>query len=145
MPDNAAQRPCGNAHFLVDLGDRADPGAAQAGFMAVVFPTFQADDGAAAAQGQHLVLQRGVTGALNLYAWWDQARRGKAPKRRAVKVSLLADDLQTVVMRWQFANARPISLAYSPLNAMEGALLVETLTLAFDSVSVVNPARTAAR
>ena len=32
---------------------------------------------------QRLILRRGVTGALDLYAWWDQARRGGAlPRRR---------------------------------------------------------------
>ncbi|MBI3367088.1 MAG: phage tail protein [Burkholderiales bacterium] len=145
MPDHAPERPVTNAHFLVDLGDRADPRAAQAGFMEVVFPVFHADDSGATPGQQHLTLKRGATGALNLYAWWDQARRGKAPKRRTLKVTLLADDQQTAVMRWQFSNARPLSLAYSPLNAMEGAVLIETLTLAFDRVELVNPARIGAR
>ena len=72
---------------------------------------------------------------LDLVRWWDQARRGKAPKRRHVKIELLGDD-DAVVMTWRFRNARPCSLAYSPLRASEGVVLMETIELAFDTVEV---------
>ena len=143
MPD-ARDRPHGSSNFRVDLG-RGDPGAASSGFCEVVFPTFGIDaaapahvtDTAAATPGtQRLILKRGVTGALDLYAWWNKARRGTAPRQRTVKVELLADDHETVVLTWRFRNARPVSLSYSPLRAMEGGIAIETIELAFDSVEM---------
>jgi phage tail-like protein len=151
-------RPYGNANFLVDLGDGGDALASAAGFAEVVFPAFvvgaarsadhatRADAGDAAAlvvpcapgsgASERLILKRGVTGALDLYAWWHKARRGKAPQRRTVQVHLLAEDHATVVFTWRFRHARPVSLSYSPLRAMDGGVLFETLELEFDSVEL---------
>lgn len=129
-------RPCTGANFLVSFG-AADARDERAGFSEVIFPVFRADaerDSTATPAG--LVLKRGVTGGLELYTWWDKARRGKAPQRRTVKVELLAEDQRSVVMTWRFFNARPLSLAYSPLNAIEGGIVVETLELAFDRVEM---------
>ena len=39
-------------------------------------------------------------------------------------------------MRWRFRNVRPVSLHYSPLNAMGNALLIESIELAFDDVEI---------
>jgi phage tail-like protein len=137
-------RPLGSSNFLVEIGG-ASGRAAGAGFAEVIFPSFTIDtgtgsDGAAlagaTAPSRHLVLRRGATGALDLYDWWDQARHGKAPRRRVVKVRLLADDQATVVMTWRFNNVRPLSLAYSPLQAMGGTILMETIELAFDAVEM---------
>jgi phage tail-like protein len=143
-------RPCANSNFLVDVGT-ADPRSASAGFSEVIFPTFTldgavnrsaeaADAGESTSTGTaaspYLVLKRGVVGSLDLYAWWHKARRGKAPQRRTVKVELLAEDGSTVVLRWRFRNARPVSLSYSPLRAVEGNVVIETLELAFDSMEM---------
>ena len=130
-------RPYSNSNFLVDLGD-GDVHSVAAGFSEVVFPTFAVDAGEADEHtaAHRLILKRGAIGALNLYAWWHKARRGKAPQRRTVKVELLGDDRATVVLTWRFRNARPVSLTYSPLHASEGGLLIETLELAFDSVEM---------
>ena len=143
-------RPCLNSNFLVDLGV-GDARAPDAGFAEVIFPVFGVDGGdardaepaeshtvslAGSAGGNRLILRRGVTGALNLVAWWNKARRGRAPQRRSVKVELLGEDQATVVLTWRFRNARPLSLSYSPLNAAEGGVLMETIELAFDSVEI---------
>jgi phage tail-like protein len=145
----ARARPHASTSFLVDFGS-GDPRAEGAGFSEVVFPSFPverpngddvtlpargtADAGAAASP--HLILRRGVTGALDLYQWWNKARRGKAPQRRVVKVMLLDDDLESIVWTWRFRNVRPVSLTYSPLRSMTPAILVETLELAFDEVEI---------
>lgn len=130
---SADGRPLGNHRFLVDLGDRGDPHAAGAGFSAVVFPRFDVQvDGAAEPR---LVLRRGVTGARNLYQWWDKARRGKAP-RRNVRVTLLGDDGATPVMRWRFSGARPVALEYGALDANAPSVLLETLELAFERMEI---------
>lgn len=150
MPE-LCDRPLGSANFLVEIG-AANGRAPAAGFAQVIFPAFTVEAGSsgtgvvaapvsgAGALGQgthrHLVLRRGATGALDLYDWWDQARQGKAPRRRVVKVKLLADDRSTVVMTWRFSNVRPVSLTYSPLDALAGAVLMETIELAFDTVAL---------
>jgi phage tail-like protein len=129
-------RPCTGANFLVWFGS-GDAHAESAGFSEVIFPTFTAEtERSATAPTPSLVLKRGVSGGLELYTWWDKARRGKAPQRRTVKVELLAEDQRTVVLTWRFRNARPLSLAYSALNALEGGIVIETLELAFDHMEM---------
>jgi phage tail-like protein len=143
-----SDRPYGNANFVVDLGDGAEGPAA--GFAEVVFPVFAVTqttprEGATSLHephdatpgaGERLILKRGVNGTLNLYAWWHKARSGKAPQRRTVQVHLLAEDHATVVFSWRFRHARPVSLSYSPLCALDGGVLIETLEVEFDRVEV---------
>jgi phage tail-like protein len=126
-------RPCIGANFRVSFG-AGSARAESADFSEVVFPMFTLDP--ADLPAQTLVLRRGVTGQLDLYAWWNKARRGKAPQRRTVKVELLGEDFESVVLTWLFRNARPVSLAYSPLNALEGGIVIETLELAFDRMEM---------
>ena len=145
--DFSVERPHRNSNFLVDLGYR-DPSSLSAGFCEVIFPEFRIDSTAEAgprdldqqtqieASPRRLVLRRGVTGSLDLYAWWDKARKGKAPKQRTVKVSLLADDHATVVLTWYFRRTRPLSLTYSPLNALQGTVLIETIELDFETMEM---------
>lgn len=138
-------RPFLNSHFLVDFGQGNRHGLGQ-GFAEVEFPPFRiapaedhiAPDSEAASTGtahpeQRIILRRGVHGALDLYAWWHKARRGKAPSKRSLKIHLLAEDMETIVMTWHFHRVRPLSLSYSPLRAMEGTVLMETIELAFDA------------
>jgi len=150
MAEARQDRPHGSAHFLVEIG-RTNARAAGAGFFEVIFPPFAAAAAATAGRIEDaqaipaaatappndcLVLRRGATGALDLYSWWDAARRGEAPRRRIVTVKLLADDLRTVVLTWRFRNARPVRLSYSPLRALDGGVLMETIELAFDAVEM---------
>ena len=141
-------RPHGSSNFVVEFGSGAAR-SGRTGFAEVVFAPFTIPErapgrGAAApsaapaseALPQRLVLRRGVTGALDLYAWWDQARRGKAPPRRTMNVKLLADDHATVVWTWRFRNVRPVSLSYSPLRGVDGGVLMETIELAYDDVEM---------
>ena len=136
------ERPCGNANFLVDFGGPGSRSArsAAAGFSEVIFPPFLVDasavEGAVTSLDSCLILKRGVTGNLDLHAWWQQTRRGKAPQRRTLKIELLAEDQATVVLTWHFRNVLPFSLSYSPLHASQGVVLIETMALAFDSVEV---------
>jgi len=132
-------RPHANSNFVVEFGSGASR-SGRTGFAEVVFPSFHLEHDAdvthAPAPPPRLVLRRGADGSLDLYRWWDQARRGKAPKRRTLRVRLLADDHETVVLTWTFRNVVPRALSYSPLNANEGAVLMETIELAYDSVEM---------
>lgn len=143
-------RPYGSSNFLVDFGG-GDSRSVTAGFVEVIFPPFTVDqtdprqaesmepqgaESTAAALGNRLILKRGLIGTLDLYAWWNKARRGKAPQRRTVKIELLSEDQSTVVLTWRFRNVRPVSLSYSPLRAIEGGIVMETVELAFDSMEM---------
>ena len=85
---------------------------------------------------EHLLLRRAATGTSEFLAWWDKARRGRAPQRRTVSITLLGDDHANALMHWRFRNARPVSLHYSPLNAMDNALVIESIKIAFDRVDI---------
>jgi phage tail-like protein len=143
-------RPYANSNFLVDFGN-GKVRAVTAGFSEVIFPEFviAGDEQSAAAraeqlhadsvcsrQNNHLVLKRGVIGSLDLYDWWNKTRRGKAPKRRILKIQLLSEDHDTIVLTWRFYNVRPVTLAYSPLRANESGIVIETLELAFDRMEM---------
>ena len=130
--DTTGTAPQSNANFLVDLGN-GDPRAPQAGFCEVVFPQFHVD---ASEAPRRLILRRGVTGSLDLYAWWDEARRDKSLRPRTLEVQLMTPDLSRPVMTWTFHGARPVSLSYAPLNALQATVLVESLELEFDSVDM---------
>jgi len=138
-------RPLGRSNFVVQWGGAS---AGAQGFAEVIFPRFAVAagttvpdsatrEGAVVASADHLVLRRGATGALDLYDWWDRTRHGQAPRRRVVTVRLLGADRRSIVMTWRFRNARPVSLAYSPLLAMDAGVLMETIEIAFDAVEMV--------
>ena len=145
-----SERPYKNSNFLVDFG-RGDSDSMHAGFVEVIFPDFIADqpegrprpqvprpvEQTDVAAAYRLVLKRGVMGSMDLYAWWDEARKGTAPRRRTVKIQLLGEDQSTVVLTWRFDNVRPLSLSYSPLRAMESGILMETLILEFDRMEML--------
>lgn len=131
----AEPRPVSNANFLVDLG-LGDPEAPEAGFAEVLLPPLRTGEDETGLGPPRLVLRRGVSGALDLYAWWDKSRRARRPQPRDVTVTLLGPEGRPV-MRWRFGNARPAALSYSPLRASEGAVLMETIEIAFDTMQVL--------
>lgn len=140
------ETPYAGANFLVEIGDRDSRGRG-AGFSEVIFPPFvhggqtRSDGGSPGrdvddTHAPRLVLRRGASGDLDLYRWWDERRRDPRSPRRTVTVHLLAEDHESVVLTWRFVDARPVGLSYSPLNAVDGGLVIETIELAFDRVEM---------
>lgn len=76
-----------------------------------------------------LVIRRGLTHSTEWYDWWDQARRStRAVPRRLVTVVLQnADGAEG--MRWLFPDSVPLNYSLSPLNALVGAAVIESLEL----------------
>ena len=130
--------PCLGNRFLVSIGeqDGRDPAA---GFAEVIFPPFdhgrEGDALGADAARPLLILRRGVTGRLDLYEWWDAARHHKTPPTRTVMIQLLGDG-ERPVLTWRFLGAHPVTLTYSPLNAMSGSVVMEQVALAFERVEM---------
>ncbi|WP_166430516.1 phage tail protein [Polymorphobacter arshaanensis] len=122
------QLPSGS-NFTVDLGDGSNTGFAE-----VVFPPFAVNPDTLVPP--LLRLRRAVTGALDLYGWWDNARRDPKGGLRNVTIDLLSRDLRTSVLRWRFIKTRPVSLDYGALDANRPAIVSETLVLAFERLEM---------
>ncbi|MGL4543378.1 MAG: phage tail protein [Polymorphobacter sp.] len=122
--------PLTGCNFNVDLGD----GAAASGFATVIFPRFAVAPDPADPPLLHL--RRAATGKLELYDWWDSARRDPKATLRTVVVDLLSADFSQTLLRWRFTKARPVSLDYGPLDANTPAIVSETLVLAFERVDM---------
>jgi phage tail-like protein len=135
---SGAERPYGSFHFRVLLGER---GRTEAGFCEVAFPDFpvrktRSRQTAEGEQRTTLLLRRGFSGGLDLYAWWRQARRPKTLPGRTVIVELLDEAGGRPVVAWTFTGCRPTRLAYSNLDAQTSAVLIETLELTFEDMTM---------
>lgn len=136
----AGRRPFGSFNFSVTFA----PGRRQPiGFSEVVFPALPAcargelpADRSADMQPPALLLKRGFDGTLDLYQWWDQARRSRRSRPRTVTVALLDETLARAVVRWTFTGCRPLRLGYSRLDANASAVLIESLELTFEDVEM---------
>jgi len=116
--------PASAARFRVDWGgpDGSD------GFLGVAFQPFAADGGG------EMQLTRAVR-PLRPVAELRPIRPLPVARVRTVTVTLL-DGRGEPVARYVFEVATPVSLALSPLNAVAGGILTETLTLPFAKVSM---------
>jgi phage tail-like protein len=133
--------PYRNFNFRVSIGGRA---RANDGFSAVRLPALltrpdvaaDAEEALGAEASSHLVLRRGFTGAMDLHEWWMQARGPKPSRGRIVTVELLDETNTEVAVAWRFTGCRPVALHYSPLDALESAVVTETIVIAFDDVAI---------
>lgn len=136
MKNEADARPVAGCCFRVELAD-GNGRSLEIACSEVVFPSLSArPDASEAHADEHLLLRRATSADSALHDWWEKAHRGRAPQRRTVRVMLLAPDHERVVKRWRFRNARPVALHYSPLNALDSALVIESLQIAFDGVEI---------
>lgn len=83
----------------------------------------------------NLTLKRGVVVAASpLATWMGQTLGGLmmyAIKPRDLFVILRNEDGNPLI-RWKFVNAHPVSWETSPLNAMESAVLTETMEFSYN-------------
>ena len=142
-------RPYGNQHFLVDLGDGSAGPAA--GFSHVVLSNISIDvieyrtgnspeSGVQKLPGLthygNVTLRRGIIGALNLYEWINQVRNGDVNARRAVTISLLSEDRTAVVFTWKLLRAWPIKYTFGDLDAKGNDVAIEELVLTCERVEI---------
>jgi phage tail-like protein len=120
------REPLVNVRFRVEIEGLQGTGATE-----VIFPEARIIEGrgkARVVQYGHLTLRRGMTASSEWYQWWDAARASAAAGRKSVTV-ILMDRLRADVNRWTFSKALPSGYFVSPLNALGGEPLIETLEL----------------
>lgn len=148
----AVQRdhPYGNFNFLVDLGDGETAGP-HAGFAEIVLPEAEIEiieyrngnekeSGVIKLPGrqryENVILKRGVTGALNLYQWWNALRNGDVSARRTVSILLQNEDRSAIVMTWKLLRAWPAKYTGPHLTGKGNEVAIETLELAFERMEL---------
>jgi phage tail-like protein len=148
----AVQRdhPYGNYNFLVDLGDGETDGP-HGGFSEVILPEAEIEvieyrNGNSKESGviklpgrqcyENVILKRGITGALNLYQWWNAVRNGDVSARRTVFIALQNEDRSGVVMTWKLLRAWPTKYTGPHLIGKGKDVAIETLELAFERLEL---------
>ncbi|HTO43275.1 MAG TPA: phage tail protein [Burkholderiales bacterium] len=115
-----------NLRFRVAIEGLSSTGAVE-----VVFPTARITAQRRtrhALQLDPLVIRRGLTLSTEWYDWWNQARRSTRAPRREVQIILL-DASGIDALRWVYPDSTPLSYSLSPLNALVGQAMIESLEL----------------
>jgi phage tail-like protein len=124
---NTDQRePFVNVSFRIEIEGLEGTGATE-----VIFPEariIEREEQPRLVQFGRLTLRRGMTTSSEWYQWWDHARASADANGKNVTVVLM-DRFRADVARWTFADAMPAAYLVSPLNALGGEPLIETLEL----------------
>jgi phage tail-like protein len=83
----------------------------------------------------NVTLKRGVMGSLFFSRWQRETAQGQAGFRRTVRIVLLSED-QNDVMIWILSNAWPKSFAAGPLLAKSSEIAMEELVLVCEDIVV---------
>ena len=85
----------------------------------------------------NLVLKRGYGIISGISAWVIDAVENFNYRSTNILISLLDEEHQPV-SSWYVINALPLSWNISALNAEEGRIVIESLTLVYDSFKTIN-------
>jgi len=121
------QEPFTSHRFKVEF-----EGVEASGALAVILPEARIVAGSGSGSKLEcgsLVVTRGQSSSSEWYDWWNEARRSRSARGRAVVVVLL-DAAGREAIRWKYSGARPIAYRVSALNALENGLLAESLEIA---------------
>jgi phage tail-like protein len=85
----------------------------------------------------NITLKRGVvTGDLEFFKYWRDSMQFMHPQRRDIVIKLL-DDEHNPVLSWVVRSAWPCKLKYGDLNAASNEILIESLELAHEGLSIL--------
>lgn len=129
------RQPFGNMRFRLEIDGLPGSGAVE-----VIFPEARLlprARKAGAAQYGPLIVRRGLTASRDWHDWWDGARRGPKPRKRAVRVLLLDADGRSAT-GWTFEGAAPVAYHLSPLNALGNEPVIESLELSIESFAAID-------
>ena len=113
-------------------------------FSEVVMPSLRLDgrgrvddrDEPVPSSNPNLVLRRGHTGSSELFDLWKAARDRERHQLRDVVVMVLGTKRLPVV-GWRFSGCHVVALDHSRLDALDGAVLTESLEVAFETVEQI--------
>lgn len=143
--------PYGSFNFLVDLGT-GDTASVRAGFQEVTglnIEVTSSDYRNGNESVNHvrkinglykvgdITLKRGLMGALDLFQWLDQMRKGDQTARRNITIQLRDESGANTVMTWRLSNARPTKYTGPSLNAKTGTdVAIEELVLSCEDLVI---------
>ena len=88
----------------------------------------------------NIVLKRGVfLGDFEMYTQWRKTmffQEGKEKFRRDISIRLLDEEHQPVIT-WMLQNAWPCKVSYADLDAASKEVLIETMELVHEGLSIV--------
>jgi phage tail-like protein len=87
----------------------------------------------------NLTLKRGMTSNLDLWKWFAAAAGSASRSLRATGVVLVKDAAGQNRVRYKLSGCLPIKIKAPALNAKEGAVAIEELTIAVNSFSIELP------
>jgi phage tail-like protein len=129
---------------------QVDAGFSRVGFSRVLLPRLERDliryrEGASKDDSVRVlpgllrfgecVLERGVVAADNEFFQWMQTVHIGVAERRDITVRLLDAQFQPV-LAWRLRNTFPVVLEWSMLDAQNSSVLIETLRLAVEGVTL---------
>lgn len=82
-----------------------------------------------------VTLKRGIVKNDNDFYQWINTATFNQVERRDVVISLLNENHEPVVV-WKLRNAFPVKLEYSPLNAQCSDVVIESMTLTHEGLTV---------
>lgn len=87
-----------------------------------------------------LTLKRGMTSTFDLWDWFNATLMNASLRAKRAEVVLLAPDGKTERARFILKRCVPIKLKAPVLNAKDGAIAIEELQLAYESLTFKRPA-----
>jgi len=132
----AGEPPFTNLRFVVAIDGIQSTRAVE-----VVFPTARIVElprKRRTVQFDSLVIRRGLTLSTEWFDWWNQERRSTRSQRRDVAVVLL-DSTGVPARQWNYSKTVPLSYSLSPLNALVGAAVIESLELRVGDFDLYQP------
>jgi len=85
-----------------------------------------------------VTMKRGMTSNFELWDWFNLMLINPALRGEA-QVVLYANDGETVRARFLLSRCVPVKLKSPPLNAKDGAVAIEELQLAYETLTLVKP------
>ncbi len=82
----------------------------------------------------NITLKRGFVADLTFWNWIDSAMQGQVT-RTTVSITLL-DEARNPVLQWNFVRAWPCKWKASPLNAQCREIVIETLEICHEGMSI---------
>ncbi len=84
----------------------------------------------------NIILKRGmIKGDNDFFKWWDAQKLNA--ERRDIVISLLDKD-HTPAAVWRARNAFPVKIEWSPLNASGNEIVIESMEIAHEGLTLEN-------